>query len=222
MHQQVAPVKPRRRYDSRRRQRQALRTRAAILDAAQHLFFSRGYAATTIALIAETADVSVETIYKGFGGKPGLVRAIWERGLEGAGPIPAERRSDAMSGTELDARKVISNWGVLTSEVAPRVAPILLLIRTAAANDPEMQALQEEADGARLARMEHNARVLYERGDFRDGVTLDYARDVLWVYSAPELFELLVIRRSWSLEDYGGLIADGMIAALLPALSRHT
>jgi hypothetical protein len=30
----------------------------------------------------------------------------------------------------------------------------------------------------------HNARVLYERGDFRDGLTLHYARDVLWVLAA--------------------------------------
>lgn len=124
-----------------------------------------------------------------------------------------------MSMSELDARKVISNWGVLTTEVAPRVAPILLLIRSAAATDPDMQALQDEVEDARLTRVEHNARVLFERGDFRHGITLDHARDVLWAYCAPELFELLVVRRSWALDDYGRFIAQGMIAALLPATS---
>jgi len=77
----VLTVKPRRRYDSRRRQQRALRTRIAVLETAQQLFLTRGYAATTIASLAETADVSVETIYKAFGGKPGLVRAICERAL---------------------------------------------------------------------------------------------------------------------------------------------
>ena len=43
-----------------------------------------------------------------------------------------------MRASEIDARKVIQNWGRLTTEVAPRVAPILLLIRTAAATDAEM------------------------------------------------------------------------------------
>ena len=53
-----------------------------MLDTAQQLFFTRGYAATTIAAIAEMADVSVETIYKSFGGKPGLVDALLIRGFD--------------------------------------------------------------------------------------------------------------------------------------------
>ncbi len=210
-----ADVKPPRRYDSRRRRHQALRTRGVVLETARQLFLAGGYAATTIAAIAEAADVSVETIYKGFGGKPGLVRAIWDQGLEGQGPIPTWRRSDEMRSRELDPRRVLEEWGTFTTEVAPRSAPILLLIRTAAASDPEMAALLEEANRARLARMEHNARELYERGDFRDGVTLEQARDVLWAYSSPELYELLVLLRGWPLERYGRFVAGGMIAALL-------
>jgi hypothetical protein len=34
---------------------------------------------------------------------------------------------------------------------------------------------------------------------------------------APELHELLIIRRGWSIERYGRFIADAMIAALLPS-----
>src|SRR3954454_3978189 len=143
-------VKPRRRYDATRRRQQAARTRETVLDAAQRLFLAGGYAATTIADIAAGADVSVETIYKAFGGKPGLVRAIWERGLAGAGPIPAWRRSDDMRLHEPDPRVVIQGWGTLTTEVAPRVAPILLLIRAAAANEPDMASLREEVERERL------------------------------------------------------------------------
>jgi AcrR family transcriptional regulator len=217
----TAPVKPRRRYDSSRRRQQALRTRDAILEAARRLFLSRGYAGTTIASIAGAADVSVETIYKGFGGKPGLVRAIAEKGLQGAGPIPAERRSDEMRTLERDPSKVMRGWGTFTTEVAPLAAPIGLLVRTAAATDPEMAALLEELDHARLARMEHNARQLFERGDFREGVTLEHARDVLWAYSSPELYELLVLRQGWPLERYGQFVAEGMIAALLPRRGKR-
>jgi hypothetical protein len=74
----------------------------------------------------------------------------------------------------------------------------------------------EEQDHVRLARMEHNARQLFERGDFREGVTLEHARDVLWAYSSAELYELLVIRQRWPLDIYGQFVAEGMIAALLP------
>ena len=96
MEGKAVPVKPKRRYDSSRRRKQALRAHETILEAAKQLFLRGGYAGTTITSIAEAADVSVETIYKRFGGKPALVRAIWEKGLEGAGPIPAEQRSDEM------------------------------------------------------------------------------------------------------------------------------
>ena len=59
-------------------------------------------------------------------------------------------------------------------------------------------------------------RHLYERGDFREGVSLAQARDVVLVYSSPELNELLVLGQAWPLERYGRFVAQGMIAALLP------
>ena len=53
-----------------------------------------------------------------------------------------------MRATESDARKIIENWGAFVTEVAPLTAPILLLIRSAAAADPEMADLLETADRA--------------------------------------------------------------------------
>jgi len=100
-------------------------------------------------------------------------------------------------------------------EVAPRVAPVLLLVRDAAASDPELAKLQQEMDAARLTRMAHNARTLRDAGHLRKGVTLEAATDVLWTYSSPELYELLIIRRGWSIERYGRFVAEAMIAALL-------
>ena len=210
------PVKNRRRYDSRRRREQADRTREDILEAARSRLLDQGYAGTTIGAIADAAGVSPETIYKSFGGKAGLVRAIWLKSLEGAGPVPAEEHSDAIRATERDARSLIRAWGGFVTEVASRVAPVVLLIRAAAASDPRMAELVAEVDEQRLERMEVNARTLFERGDVRSDLTLDDARDILWTYTAPELYELLVIRRGWSAERFGKLAAEQMIAALLP------
>ena len=176
-----------------------------------------GFSRTTVARIAEDAGVSEETVYKAFGNKVALVRAIRDRALAGEGPVHAERRSDRMQASEYDPRAIIRGWGVLTMEVAPRVAPVLLLVRDAAASDPELARLQEEMDAARLTRMTHNARTLLKGGHLRKGITLEAAADVLWTYSSPELYELLVIRRAWAVERYGRFIADAMIAALLPS-----
>jgi AcrR family transcriptional regulator len=213
----MAPdVKPQRPYNSIRRRAQAARTRQDVIEAARRLFLADGYGKTTVSAIAEAAGVSVETIYKAFGGKPGLVRALVSKGLEGAGPVAAEQRSDEMQAAEHDPRAVIRNWSRLGTEVAPRAAPIVLLIRSAADTHPEMADLLVEVDGQRLRRMEGNARTLYERGDLRAGITLEQARDVLWAISSPELYELLVLRRGWSMDRFAAFQAEQMIAALLP------
>jgi AcrR family transcriptional regulator len=207
-------VKRKRRYDSRRRALQASEARRRVLESARSLFLRNGYGATTVADVASSARVSVETVYKAFGGKPGLVQAIAETSLEGDGPVPAEARSDLLSQAEADPRTIIRGWGTLACEVAPRVAPILLLVRDAAV-DPDMARLKTQLDARRLARMTSNAGRLAEAGHLRDDVTVEYAGDVMWSYSSPELFELLVMERQWPVERYGRFIADAMIAALL-------
>jgi AcrR family transcriptional regulator len=204
-----------RKYDSTGRRTHARKAREGIVEIAESMFLRDGYAATTIASIASAAGVSAEMIYKAFRGKPGLVRAIRERGLAGTGTVHAERRSDAMRAEETDPRRIVAQWGVFTAEVAPRVSPILLLIREAAASDPEMAQLMAEIDSDRRRRMAVNARHLRDMRGLRPGVTLQQATDVLWAYSSAELYDLLVVRRRWPAARYGEFVADGIAAALL-------
>ncbi len=208
-------VKTRRHYDGAGRRAHAERTRTAVLEAAERLFLANGYAATTVASIAEAAGVSAETVYKAFRGKPGLVAAIRELRLAGVGPVHAETRSDVARARESDPRRLVAQWGKLTAEVAPRVSPILLLVRDAAATDPEMRALHARLDADRRRRMTVNARHLLRRGYLRTGVTLREATDVLWAFSSPDLYELLVVRRRWSVTRYGRFIGEAIGAALL-------
>jgi AcrR family transcriptional regulator len=215
MEQKSSAVNTRRRYDSSGRREQARQTRELIVGTAEDLFLSRGYAATTVAAIAAQARVSVETIYKSFAGKPGLVRAIVDKGLAGAAAVPAEQRSDQIRDTEPDPRRIITAWGAFLAEIAPATAPLLLMARDAAGGDAELAALLEDIGAARLERMTVNARALDQAGHLRPGLTVAQAADILWTYSAPELYELLVLRRRWSSENYGQFAAQAMIAALL-------
>jgi AcrR family transcriptional regulator len=218
------PVKKPRRYDSARRQEQARLTRQAILDAAGRRFLDAGFAATTVAAIADDAGVSVDTIYKTFGGKPGLVREICDKGLAGQGEVHAEARSDMLQTTEPDPYVLMRGIGNLAGEVAPRVAPIMLLIRDAAVTDPEMAALKSELDDQRLERMIHNAGNLGDAGHLRSGLSTLEAGEIMWTYSSPELYELLTMKRGWSNERYAAFIAGALGAALLPpeGLRRRT
>lgn len=209
-------VKGARRYDSAGRKAQARRSRAEILDTAERMFLDAGYTATTVAAIARDAGVSVETIYKAFGGKPGLVRAIFDRGLIGLGPKPAYERSDEMREAQSDPRTIMENWGELTAEVASVVTPIRQLMRAAAAIDPDLAVVLAESENERLTRMRHHARFLAERGYLREGVTSNHAADILWVCSSVEVYELLVTQRGWSMRKFGQFVAEFMTTALLP------
>ncbi len=216
MDQPAGRVKDRRRYDSSGRREKAARTRELVIASAGQRFLADGYAETTISTIAEQAQVSVDTVYKAFGGKPGLVRAIYERALQGTGPVPAEQRSDRLQAEESDPREIIRQWGRFVVEIAPRGARIYMLIRDAAAADPELRSLLEQIDHDRVVRMTANARRLARAGHLRPGVSVRAAADILWTYSSPELYDLLVERRGMALGDYGRFVADAMIAALLP------
>ena len=63
--------------------------------------------------------------------------------------------------------------------------------------------------------MTENARYLVDGGHLRPGIRLAHVSDVLWTYSSPELFDLLVRNRGWSLRKYGRFIADAITSALL-------
>ena len=209
------PVKRTRTYDATGRKAKAQSKHDRIVAIAERRFLRDGYGGTTIQAVADASDVSVDSIYKSFGGKAGLVRAVRDRALKGRGPVPAEQRSDHLHHEGLDGHEIIRAWGGFTTEVAPLVVPILLLVRDASVHDPEMKALQGELDTQRHERMTTNAGHLKTAGHLRTGVTLDYAADVLWTYSSPELYELLVVRRGWTVERYGQFIANAMIDALL-------
>lgn len=77
-----APRGPRRAPAPADRQRDAERTRAALLDAALVEFSSKGRAGARVSEIARRAGVDKQLISYYFGGKDGLYRALIERWLE--------------------------------------------------------------------------------------------------------------------------------------------
>ena len=63
--------------------------------------------------------------------------------------------------------------------------------------------------------MTANARTLVDFGHTRPGIRVADAGDVLWMFSSPELYDLLVQRRSWSVRKYSRFVADSIANALL-------
>ncbi len=117
---------------------------------------------------------------------------------------------------EPDPRAKLRLYGAFLSEVAPRHVPVQLLIRDAAAGDPDARTAWAELEAERLRSMSLFARALGREGHLRTGLSTGEARDVLWTYNSAELFRLLVIERGWSPRHYGRWVANALIAALLP------
>jgi AcrR family transcriptional regulator len=210
----TAPVK--RRYDATRRRAVAAGARQRVLDAARERFLAAGYGATTIPEVAAEAGVSVEWVYKAVGRKPQVALAVFHDAIAGPHAESTELRADRVSAGEVDPRRRMWAFGAFVAEVMPRVASLMLVVRDAAAADGELTAVWEQMLAERLARMATHAARLARDGHLREGVTVDEARDVLWLYSAPELYDLMVHRRGWSAERFGAWVGETYVAALLP------
>jgi len=217
MHRKECGVK-RRKYDSSRRREQARETRRAILDAARDLFLDRGYAETTVPAVAAVATVSVETIYKAFANKAGLLKAVFDVAIVGDDePIPMlERELVRRIRADPDPQRKLRIYSEHLAEAGPRASALQLLVRDAAVSDREAARMWDQMLAERLTGMTHFARELHEGGHLRADISFDEARDILFTYNSVELYDLLVIRRGWANEKYGRFIAEALIAALLP------
>ena len=212
------PVKDKRPYDGARRQELARRSRTNVVQNATDLFLARGFAATTMADVAEAAGVSTQTVYKVFRNKVGLAKAVFDHAIAGDDePVPmTERSSLRRVRDEPDPRRKMLLYGEHLAAVAPRHVPVQLVIVDAAASDPDAAKVWNVLQDERLRGMSMFASDLEAQRHLRPGVTATEARDVLWTYNSAELFRLLVINRGWTADRYGHWVAQALIAALLP------
>jgi AcrR family transcriptional regulator len=210
-------VKPKRAYDASRRQEQARANRLAVLDAARALFLEHGYAQTTMKMVAREARLSTQSVYQVFGNKPGLVKALIDVAVVGDDePIPMmERQFVRGNMAEPDPAKKLRDYGAHLAEVAPRVNPVMVVLRDAAAADAAAAEVWEQTRRERLTGMTHFAAHMEAERFLRDGVSEAEARDVLWTFSSFELWDLLVRQRRWSTRRYGRWVGEQLVAALL-------
>jgi AcrR family transcriptional regulator len=189
-----------------------------VLREARRRFLADGYAATTVGAIAEGADVSVETVYKAFGNKAGLLKAVFDVAAVGDDePIPlAEREMVAAIRAEPDGRKKLRIYCRSYIKRAERMVPVHLLARDAAATDAAAEGVLEQLHRERLTGMTEFAQHLREARVLRKGVTIVEARDVLWTYTSAEVWEMLVMQRGWKPDRFAGWLQQQLTAALLP------
>jgi AcrR family transcriptional regulator len=207
-----------RHYDSSGRQEQARRNRWAVVQAARQGFLDHGYAGTTLASVADQVGMSVETVYKTFGNKAGLLKAVVDASVAGDDePVPMADRDFARGiQEERDPVRKLRLWSDHLADVAGRSVAVELLVRDAAAGDPAAAGVWEQMVTEKLTGMAMLAAHLDDGAHLRPGVSADDARDMLTAYMSPDLYQLLVVRQGWSPERFGHWLSDALVAALLP------
>ncbi|WP_152360377.1 TetR/AcrR family transcriptional regulator [Microlunatus speluncae] len=217
-------VKGKRPYDSRRRRAQAEQTRLDILAAAAELFTERGYPATTLAAVAASAEVVVETIYRAFGNKAGLFREVVRAAVAGGGDrakVDPERRPAIQAVIEeTDPRRKLALYARTQPGIHRRSGPLLRALAVAAATDPALAELATQIEDERRAGLQRFAAHLAERGMLRPGLSIDEAGDTLWMINALTVYDLLVTQRGWTLERYRDWLADTLHRLLIADLSE--
>jgi AcrR family transcriptional regulator len=211
-------VKPRRRYDSRRRRAQAEQTRRDIVTTAGKLLRERGYS-VPMPVIAAEAGVVVETVYRIFGSKAGLVRAVVEALLAG-GParadVPVEQRPAIRRVIEEpDPRRQVARYAATQPGIHRRAGPLLRAVRDGAASEPELKALWRELETSRFEGQGRFVTMLQQRGVLRPGQSVEEGTDVVWTLCSLAVHDLLVVERGWSAERYEAWLANTLVHELL-------
>lgn len=207
-----------RRYSTTLRAEQTAFARRRILDAAGSLFAERGYLGTTVAGVAEAAGVSVQTVYNLVGGKPVLLKAVYDVTLAGDDePVPMAQRPQFRAMIEsIDGRDCLGRYAGVSRLLAERVLPLVtMLLAQSTTGDPDLRAFADTIEGERAIGTSAAAAHVATRFGLREGLAVEQAGDILWTLTAPDVADRLVVRRGWGWDRFERWLADTMGDALL-------
>lgn len=196
-----ARVKP---YNSPLREEQARRTRERILAAARETFRTKGYGATTLADIANTAGVAEPTVRATFKTKPNLVEHLLRLAIRGE--VTDRQLQDREAFQQVlaatDPNTLLDRHADLAATIHRRSWDVMEIAHGAASTDPAIAELYEQRRRARLTNQRTVAKRLAELGALPEQTSVETAADLLWLYTAPEIYRMLVIERKWSPDRY--------------------
>lgn len=198
-------------YHSPLRAKQAAETRRSVLDAALGLFGEHGWAATTLAMIAARAGVSVDTIHVVFGTKSALLMAVVEVAIVGDdGEARMVDRADFAQvgeGRRSDRVRAAVRYGIAAYE---RSVPILDTLREAAASDATAHARLIQYDQDRYDLVAAGVTLILGHEPPADVV------DAVWTLLSPGVYTHLITDRSWSSAQAEDWLVEMMKVALKP------
>lgn len=204
-------------YDNRSRAAAAWETRRRIVEAATRLLLAGGYHAMSIADLAHAAGVSQQTVYNAVGGKPKVVKAVYDTLLAGDHePIPMPERPEfAAMSLAPDRTEFIRGYARLCGVIYGRVGALLgVLLAGGAGADAGLRDFVATIDDERRAGNINAVKALETVHGLPPGFAVDAFLDETWSLTAPELYDRLVRRCGWSHEAYTHWLSEVLVCAL--------
>jgi AcrR family transcriptional regulator len=211
------PTSPARRtYDASGRRESARRNRLAVLEAGRELLLRDGYQATTIRAVADRAGVSPDTVYKTFGDKRRLMKAVYDVALAGDDePVPIGQRPAVRAAFAApDPAEKIELYARFVTELMERIGGLLTVLTGA---DPELAAVREETEGERRVGVGAFVAHLMEHDLLTSPLPAEQVIDACWALTSPHLCAQLRYTREWSGEQYRQWLAAMLGATLRPS-----
>jgi AcrR family transcriptional regulator len=207
-----------RRYDNSRRLAQVGASRRRIIDAAKALFIESGYPATTLEAVADAADVSLPTLYRLFGSKRALLKAVLDTSFGGDDePVAfADRPAVRAARSEADPVKLVEAFGSIQTELMERTSAILHVLASAAQVDPDAAEVLTEIRRQRHTGQSRIVAMLVERNALDPDLDPPKAADIVYACMSPDVHRILTAERGWTSEDY-----EFWVVRCLRSLLRH-
>lgn len=210
-------TKTSRSYVSEVRKRAADSTKARVLHVAKTLFADRGIDRVTMAQIAKKAKVSLSTVFALYKSKEGVLRELMKSTLFG-------QRFQVEIGRlqgETDPVRLIALTANVARAIYEAESSDLGLVRGVSAFSPALRKLESEFEDLRFQMQKERVVLLFAQSKQTEGLSLDEARRILWMYTSRDVYRLLVHEGGWTPDRYQEWMSATLVNALVKPSFRH-
>jgi AcrR family transcriptional regulator len=169
--------------------------------------------------IATEAGVHVQTIYLAYRTKAAVLAASAARlvaGDEDPETPPGERQWAREVAAKRDPHAKLARYVRQISDVTPRIAPLIDMLRTTAPAESEVAAFLAQME---LGRREGALQLLglgVPPATWRHGLTANHVADTVFAIASPDTFRALTERCQWNQSAAEALIVRALEHELLP------
>lgn len=188
-----------------------------MVDAARTLFLDRGYGATTIDAISEASGVPPATVYRLFGSKLGILKAVIDVSIGGddEAVAVADRPQVQALLADPDPCRQLEDFVRVAAQINERTSAIYRILVSAAASDRDAATLLDDLTRQRQEGQGRIARALARGTALRPGLRQRDAADIIHALVSPEMYGLLVVDRGWPVERYVTWLTEMLVDQLV-------